>query len=110
MNHTVQHMLKSTRLGAPQVCRQVTVFPINSDCGADLTYITLAEALSNERVVITEVNESGSVPELRVTNDADVPVLIVDGEELRGAKQNRVCNTTVLLREKSTTVLPVSCT
>lgn len=110
MNHTVQTMANKAKLGEQQVHHQVTVFPITTECGADLAYITLSEALASERVVISEVSESGSVPELCVRNDADVPVLIVDGEELKGAKQNRVCNTTVLLREKATTVLPVSCT
>lgn len=110
MNQTVQAMAGKATLGERQVRHQVTVFPITTECGADLAYVTLSEALVSERVVITEVSESGSVPELRVKNDGDVPVLIVDGEELKGAKQNRVCNTTVLLREKATTVLPVSCT
>lgn len=110
MNQAVQHMLNKATLGGPQVSRQVTVFPVITECGPDLSYITLSEAFANECVIITEVSEAGSVPELRVKNDASVPVLIVDGEELVGAKQNRVCNTTVLLREKATTVLPVSCT
>ena len=41
---------------------------------------------------ITEVSESGSVPALRFVNDCDCPVLLLDGEELVGAKQNRVIN------------------
>ena len=40
---------------------------------------------------------------------ADKPVLFLEGEELRGAKQNRVLNTSVLVAAKSRSVLPVSC-
>jgi hypothetical protein len=36
-------------------------------------------------------------------------VLILDGEELVGAKQNRIVNITILVAAKTTTVIPVSC-
>ena len=38
---------------------------------------------------ITEVDDEGSVPELRVANLGDRPLLLLDGEQLVGAKQNR---------------------
>jgi hypothetical protein len=60
--------------------------------------------------MVTEISEGGHVPELKVINRGDKPVLLIDGEELVGAKQNRVLNTTILLKEKSETVIPVSCT
>ena len=45
-----------------------------------------------------------------VNNWADIRVLLLGGEELIGAKQNRVLNTTILLRKNSETVILVSCT
>jgi hypothetical protein len=60
-------------------------------------------------VEVTEVREGGSVPELKVVNNSPRMVLILDGEELVGAKQNRIVNTTILIQGKSTTVIPVSC-
>jgi len=58
-------------------------------------YLTLKEALEKRLLVIKEVSAQASVPELKVINNADLPVLLLDGEELAGAKQNRVLNTTM---------------
>ena len=73
-------------------------------------YITLRQALGESLAVVTEVSEGGSVPELRIVNKGDARILILDGEELRGAKQNRVLSTTILVDRQSTLVVPVSCT
>ena len=58
---------------------------------------------------ISEIGEAGSVPELTLTSTADRPVLLLDGEELIGAKQNRILNTSVLVAAGATLTLPVSC-
>jgi hypothetical protein len=62
-----------------------------------------------DSVVVTEVSESGSVPELKVTNNLDERVLLIDGQELVGAKQNRILNTDVLVPARKSLNLPVSC-
>jgi hypothetical protein len=76
----------------------------------DFTYICLKEALEKELLEIKEVDQHGAVPTLMAINKGSLPILILDGEELVGGKQNRVLNTTILLKEKSKTILPVSCT
>ncbi len=60
-------------------------------------------------VQVTEMSELGSVPELRVENKLDVAVFLMDGQELVGAKQNRILNTDVLVPAKTTLTIPVSC-
>ncbi len=60
-------------------------------------------------VVITEISQSGSVPELQVENKLDVRVFLMDGQELVGAKQNRILNTDVLVPAQATLKIPVSC-
>lgn len=74
------------------------------------TYLTLKEAMERDLLVITEVDEGGSVGELRVKNLADIPVLLLDGEEIVGAKQNKVLNITILVDAGEEIVVPVSCT
>ena len=85
------------------------VFPLSSEAQSPLSYLLLEDGLRENLVSIREVSSSGSVPELTVENQAELPTLIVDGEELVGAKQNRVANLTMLLPARQTTTIPVSC-
>jgi len=110
MNATMKVHLETIKFGENQVHNHVTVIPLFSQNGAGPDYLTLKEAMEAQLIAITEVTEGGSVPELKVKNTGARPVLILDGEELSGAKQNRVLNTTILVKECSETVIPVSCT
>lgn len=49
------------------------------------------------------------MPLLTVVNHADSPVLLLDGEELVGALQDRVLNSTVLLPAHAWLMIPVNC-
>jgi hypothetical protein len=49
------------------------------------------------------------VPELRLVNRGADPLLLVDGEELVGAKQNRIVNLTIMVAPQSHLTIPVSC-
>ena len=69
---------------------------------------TLDEALAGG-LRIRETSESGSVPEPAVENLLAERVLLYDGEELIGAKQNRILNVSVLVEAKSSLTIPVSC-
>jgi hypothetical protein len=97
------------RLGEPQAHGSLTVVPLAFWSDRGPRYETLSAALRAGTFHVTEVNAGGSVPELRVINQGAVGVLILDGEELVGAKQNRVLNAAVFVREKSSLVVPVSC-
>ena len=104
-------LVKALQLGERQVHGPLAVFPLRlrEDAGGP-RYVTLRQAIEAGQAVITEVSEGGSVPELRVVNKGDARILVLDGEELRGAKQNRVLNTTILIGKHSSLVVPVSCT
>jgi hypothetical protein len=49
------------------------------------------------------------VPDLRVANLGDLPLLLLDGEQLVGAKQNRILNMTVLVAAQTEVTILVSC-
>jgi len=110
MNPIIKHYISAFKLGAVQKHRNLAVLPLETSLDGGPDYLTLKEALERALFAVTEVSEGGSVPNLKVANKADLPVLLLDGEELAGAKQNRVLNTTILVKEKSEVVIPVSCT
>ena len=86
----------------------LTVFPLSGGKGAPLAYQLLIDALMAETLHMTEVG-SGTVPTLLAESTADVSVLILDGEQLIGAKQNRITNRTIILAAHSKTEIPVTC-
>jgi hypothetical protein len=85
------------------------VFGLRWRTGRPLTYTTLDEALAAETLDVTEVNEGGSVPTLKVVNKADPCVFLMAGEQLIGAKQNRILNASILVPGRSELPIPVSC-
>lgn len=110
MGRTIENYLKDMGLGEVQAFDNMAVFPLTRSSNGGPEYITLREALERGVFAVTETSEGGSVPELRVENKGDVAVLLLDGEELAGAKQNRIINTTILVGPKSGLKVPVSCT
>src|SRR5208283_5970283 len=109
MEAGIQNFLSQIKIGAKQNHKNMTLYCLLSANEAPVDFLTLDEALDNQVLAITEVNDGGSVPELKVANRSDHKVLLLDGEELVGAKQNRVLNVTILIAPQSETVIPVSC-
>lgn len=87
----------------------LTLFPLRGEGPTIPRYVTLDQALAEGRFHIEEVSDAGSVPTLRAVNDGERPVLLLDGEELVGAKQNRVLNLSILVPAGRTLEIPVSC-
>jgi ARG and Rhodanese-Phosphatase-superfamily-associated Protein domain len=96
------------QLDEPAVHRGITVVPLHPRRDPRAAYTTLGRALPRG-LRVTETGSEGSVPELVVTNPLPDSVLLYDGEELVGAKQNRILNLTVLVAGESRTPIPVSC-
>src|SRR3954471_706558 len=101
--------LPDVSVGDPIRYESLFVFPLFSPPEGVVDYLLSDEAIASGSVTVEEVSEGGSVPDLLVTNAGDSRVLFLEGEELRGAKQNRVLNTSVLVAAHSKTPIPVSC-
>lgn len=109
MSTLVQSHLDSLQWGLPQSHPRLILLPLVAP-GGHFSYQTLPEALATGDLTVTEVSTAGTVPELCVIHRGPVPVLLLDGEELAGAKQNRVLNTSLLVPPRSEIRIPVSCT
>jgi hypothetical protein len=96
-------------VGDPVRYQALSVFPLFDDSLTPVEYLLSDEGIGSGCVTVEEVSESGSVPDLLVENKGDVRILFIEGEELVGAKQNRVLNTSVLIAAKSKIKIPVSC-
>ncbi len=123
---TISTAISGVTVGLDVSFQNLTMFPLLGEAEAEAAdsagtgspsdarasaadYLTLDEALSSGWARITEISESGSVPELRFVNNGAQPVFILDGEELVGAKQNRIVNLSLIVPAKSTLTIPVSC-
>jgi hypothetical protein len=109
MQNLLINYLEQLQIGHKQFYKNLAVYTLLSGYAVTLDYITLDEAMSQNAIDVVEIDTDGSVPELKVINKSDRMILILEGEELVGAKQNRIVNTTILIAPNATTVIPVSC-
>jgi hypothetical protein len=101
--------LKALEIGTPITTGPLTLFPLLRTDAPLAAYALLDEALDAGLAEVTEISDGGSVPELLFRNRSDRDILLVDGEELVGAKQNRVLNLTILVGAFQDVKIPVSC-
>ncbi len=109
-SNNLAQFVKNLKCGGVNEHENIAIVPLkwqNEHSKTD--YLLAEEAINKELLTVTEIGEHGNVPELQVTSTADEKVLLIDGEELVGAKQNRILNTSILLAAMGEVTIPVSC-
>jgi hypothetical protein len=101
--------LSNVTIGQPVIYQNLVMFPLLGEGRSTLRYLTLNEGLEQGVVEIGEVDSAGSVSELQLVNRGKVPVLLVDGEELVGAKQNRILTVSLLAPSETAVTIPAAC-
>jgi hypothetical protein len=109
MTHSIRERLQNVRVAEPIEAGGLQVFGLDWEAPGPLDYRTLDEAVAAGTLEVTEVSEGGSVPQLKVHNKDDRAVFLMAGEHLRGGKQNRVLNASILVPAQSDLPIPVSC-
>jgi hypothetical protein len=96
-------------VGPPVEAGAFRLFPLFSAAPAAAPYVCGPEAEAAGALLVKEHDGGGSVPELILTSQAALPLLLLEGETVLGAKQNRTFNVSVLCSPRVPTVIPVSC-
>jgi hypothetical protein len=106
-----QDLPSSLLIGDPVRFQNLTMIPLMAQAvsASHFAYMLMDQALESGALEINEVSAAGSVPNLRAKVMGDVDVLLLDGEELIGEKQNRTLNLSILAPAREETMLPVSC-
>ncbi|HZO95854.1 MAG TPA: DUF6569 family protein [Gaiellaceae bacterium] len=94
--------------GEPASFAGLALVPLFPAAEPSLEYVGLDEAVARG-LAVTELDEAGTVGTLLVSNPLDASVLVYEGEELAGAKQNRILDRPVLVPAQSRTPVPVTC-
>jgi len=105
----VSQTVAAIQIGQPMSAGGLTMYPLLAEaCGAN-DYLLLDDALEGGMAEVTEVSDAGSVQKLHFRNRAAKDILLLDGEALVGAKQNRVLNLSILVGPGQDVDIPVSC-
>ena len=110
MSEDIMRLLSRAEVEEPSTIAGLQVFGLRVDDRPSLDYATLDEVLAAELADVTEIDEGGSVPELKVVNKGDTMLFMMAGDQLIGAKQNRVLNAGIMVAAHSELLIPVSCT
>ena len=107
----INTLLDSIFIGKPKQSENILIFPLygkNQDNSNISFFKNLTDAFEDGEVVIKE-KEPADVNELSFKNTGAKPVFIMDGEYLKGAKQDRTVNLSILAPASQEIILPVSC-
>lgn len=110
---TLTDLIETLEIGAPATAGSLALIPLlgrgSTTSAEPAGYLLYQQAHDMGLISIAEIDQAGAVDKLRVTNRANTPVLLVEGEVLLGMKQTRVLNLTILVAAQSKLTVPVSC-
>lgn len=67
------------------------------------------ELFDQEQAIASEIGYSGIVTEINLENRSSSYLLLIDGEAIIGAKQNRIAQKSLIIRPHFTQTIPVNC-
>lgn len=100
----IEEFIDGLKIEEPYFLRNLVIVPLKSERDAN-GFATLDEALNSGELV---VEDSGEVEIVYLNYGGSSPLFVLDGEEVVGALQNRVFNTSFVVEERRVEA-PVTC-
>ena len=98
------------RIKKPHLLYGLKLYPVCLDEETFSKEIMLLDNLMDtQQIQAFEVSEAGTVENIGLKNLSHFHTLVIDGEAVVGAKQNRIAQTTMVLAPYSETTIPVNC-
>lgn len=98
----------NTKVADPIFLRNLTIYPISGTSKNDFNPISIDEAIHSHKGDVHEL-DAPDVNTIEFDNRGDDPVLLLDGEEITGALQNRIIALSSVVEARSTKNISVIC-
>ena len=105
-----KNIIKSIKISEAIKFENLLFHPIHfENKKSSIVLKTLDDLFDEEKVLVEEIDYSGSVPEIRINNKSEDLLVLIDGEAIKGAKQNRIIENSVVINSESSALVPVNC-
>lgn len=91
-----------------QCYNNITIFPLINNETSNFDFLDLKTGLDMGIVKVEELKNE-TVSKIAITNNSIAPLLIIDGEEVKGSLQNRIISKTILIAPNKKEEIEVNC-
>jgi hypothetical protein len=95
-------------LNEPVFLRNLILYPLLGSTTGGLEVVTINDLLAENKAGLYELDPP-DINRISFANQGDIPVLMLDGEEIIGSLQNRIAADSILIPARSTSNIPVIC-
>lgn len=104
----MNNIFADLKVAEPVFLRNLKIYPIKGNNGNGLTLTTIEEAINAGNAEFREL-DTPDVNEICFINRGNSPVLMLDGDEITGALQNRIISRSDITEPNSTRRISVIC-
>ena len=104
----MNNIFTKPQLGEPVFLRNLKIYPIRAEDKNGVSIATIEEKMAKNEIEIRELDDP-EINEIILINRGHEPVLMIDGEEITGAFQNRIIARSTIAHANKKSRIPVIC-